>query len=254
MKQCTTSKKINYLLGIILFIGLWQLISLIIDERVMLLPGPFDTLINAIYQLGKPYTLECIGASFIKLLMGYGIALIIGFVLGIISGNSEFVYDLLKPLMTFLRSVPTASLVYLFIVLAGFKMAPLCLVVLISFPIIYDAIAVAIKNVDEKLIEASRLDGADIIKENISVRLPLSFRYFVKPLFSTFSLAFKTEIMAEVLTGSTNKGLGNLISSSRAIDPTNMVPVFAYALIAVVLMMIVECVSTILLHQIDNRL
>lgn len=250
MKKTTSSKYLYYFFGIVFFVGIWHVFSMLLNERVMLLPSPYDTLCNAIYQLSKKYTLESIGTSFIKLLSGYLLALVVSLVLGTMAGNNENIYFFLKPFMVFLRSVPTASLIYLFIVLAGFKKAPSWLVFMISFPILYENFVVSVKNVRKEYLEAGRLDGNDSVKENLFIRLPLSAGYYLAGVISTFSLAFKTEIMAEVLTGSTGKGLGNLIQASRANDPTNLLPVFAYSLIAIVIMLIIEMVSSNLIKRI----
>ena len=251
MRKFTSDKKVYYVLGIIVFLGIWEVLSILIGQRTMILPGPFESINNAFYQLGKTYTLQSIGASLFRLCVGYLSALLLGLVLGVLAGNDERVYYILKPMMTFLRSVPTASLVYLFIVLAGFKMAPVLLVVILSFPILYEAFAVSISNVSGDFVKASRLDGAGYLKENLYIKLPLASKYYLKNVFSTFSLAFKTEIMAEVLTGSSSKGLGNLIQGARALDPTNMLPVFGYSLIAVGLMLLVDFISHLLIRRID---
>ena len=151
MKKCISNKYVLYILGIVLSVAVWQVFSDIIDQKVMLLPGPFESLKNAIYQLSKPYTLECIWASLVKLMIGYGVALAAAMLFGVIAGNNRSFYYLVEPLMVFLRSVPTASLVYLFIVLAGFKKAPVCLVFLVCFPVLYEAVSTAVENVDNYL-------------------------------------------------------------------------------------------------------
>ena len=201
--------------------------------------------------MGKSYTYRCLGATFSRMLGGYLLSFAAALLLGIISGNSPFFERLLSPLITTLRAVPTASLIYFFIVLVGFKKAPMMMVILICFPILYEGIAGGIRNTPQSILNAVRLDGAGFLKENLKIRLPLAFPYIIVAMTSSFSLSFKIEIMAEVITGSANPGLGSVIAASRSADPTNMIPIFAYSLIAVVIMLAIDFSGSMIRHKTD---
>jgi NitT/TauT family transport system permease protein len=172
-------------------------------------------------------------------------------ILGTVSGNSVFFERLFSPFITTLRAVPTASLIYFFIVLTGFKKAPMMMVILICFPILYEGIAGGIRNVPLSILNACRLDGAGFIRRNLRVRLPLALPYIVVAMTSSFSLCFKIEIMAEVITGSANAGLGSVIAASRSVDPTNMIPIFAYSLIAVAIMLMIDFIGSTIRSKIN---
>ena len=251
VKRFISNRNFVYILGVILLATMWQVLSLWIDEEVFIFPGPFKTISYAIELLQRPFTWRCIAATMSKMLSGFLIACLLAFVLGIIAGNYPFFDQLLSPTITVLRAVPTASLVYLFIVLAGFKKAPLFLVVLICFPIIYEGVKAGIANVSKGIINALKVDGADFLKANFKIRLPLAIPYIIVAMATSFSLSFKIEIMAEVITGSTNPGLGSAILGARASDPTNMVPVFAYSFIAVVIMLGIDFLSNMLKNKIN---
>ena len=252
MKRSTGNKKI-YICGILLVLILWELLSEWIGQKTMVFPGPFSTFSYAFVLLKREYTWRCISATMRKMLEGFGISLFLGFLLGIPAGNDERISILLKPLITTLRAIPTASLVYLFIVLAGFRQAPVCLVVMIGFPIIYEGVMTGIANVESSYIDAARLDGASFLQENCWVRIPLAFPYILAAMASAFSLSFKIEIMAEVITGASVPGLGSAISGARAADPTNMVPVFGYSLIAVGMMLLIDFSVSFLREKIAGK-
>ncbi len=246
VKRSISSKKLYYLFGILILATLWQVFSFYIGEDTMVFPGPVTTFSHAFYLLGRSYTYKCILATMSKMLYGFFVSLLLGLLLGIPAGNDERIALLLQPAIVALRAIPTASLVYLFIVLAGFKKAPVYLVILIGFPIIYEGVKTGIGHVSKALINAARLDGASFFKENWRIRLPLAKPYIISAAASAFSLSFKIEIMAEVITGASNAGLGSAILGARSSDPTNMVPVFAYSLIAVALMILIDHVSSLL--------
>ena len=79
-----------------------------------------------------------------------------------------------------------------------------------------------------------------VINTIFKIKLPLAIPYIVLGIKSSFALAFKVEIMAEVITGSTSNGIGCAIVSAQRSDPTNMIPVFAYSIIAIVIMLLVD--------------
>ena len=252
VKKSTSNNKI-YFLGVILLILMWQLLSLLIGEETMVFPGPLATVKYALYLLGREYTYKCIAATMYKMISGFMVSFLLGLFLGTLAGNFETFEKLFNPTIITLRAIPTASLVYLFIVLAGFKTAPIFLVILISFPIIYEGVMGGVRNIPKGIINATRLDGASFLKENLRIRLPLALPYIIVALASSFSLCFKIEIMAEVITGSSNPGLGSAILGARSSDPTNMVPIFAYSLIAVVIMLILDYFSSFIRNKMKTE-
>ena len=158
----------------------------------------------------------------------------------------EPLYDFLKPLMTVIKSIPTVVLVFLFVVLVAPKNAPILVVFVICFPILYEAIAGGVKKVDHQIVQASRVDGASYLKRVLFIKLPLSLSYIIVGIVSSFSLSFKIEIMAEVITGYTRNGLGSVIHYVQQEDPTNLSTVFAYALFAIIFMLLFTLLEQII--------
>lgn len=252
MKKSTLNKTILRLLGIGLFVILWQVLSMLIGEDTFIFPSPITTIKEAIKMLGSSYIYKCIGQTMFRMIAGFAISLILAFVLGIIAGINRSVEELLKPSMTILRSIPTVTLVYFFLVIAGARLTPLYIVVLVSFPILYESVAGGIKATPTDLLEACRIDAASRIKEIFSIRIPLAMPYIIVGIASSFALSLKIEIMAEVITGYTRLGLGSAILAAQRSDPTNMVPVFAYSFVAIIIMLIFDSVSSNIKSKYDK--
>ena len=250
LKRSTSDKNIVFILGIALLAAMWQVFSLYIGKQTMVFPGPVESFRYAFMLLGREYTWKCIFATMYRMLKGFGISLILGLLFGILSGNYPFFEQLFRPSIIALRAIPTASLVYLFIVLAGFKNAPVYLVVLISFPIIYEGVLGGIRNISASIVNAMKVDGASFFRSNFRIKLPLAMPYIIVAMTTSFSLCFKIEIMAEVITGASNAGLGSAILGMRSSDPTNMVPIFGYSLIAVALMLLIDYLTGIIQDKI----
>lgn len=253
MKKFITNKYTLFGLGSILFIFIWWIISLCFDINGMVVPSPLSTAIRMFELFQDGYTFKCIGATFFKVILGFTISFVIAFVLGVLAGNNKYIRELVKPGLVVVKSVPTAAVVFLFVVLVTPKDAPILVTGLISFPILYEAIATGIANVDNNVIQASKVDGANLIKRNLKILIPLSLPYIGVGVLASFSLSFKIEIMAEVITGSTNAGLGSVIKATQVADPTDMVTIFAYSLIAIIVVLITSLVSDILKNKLKNK-
>lgn len=198
--------------------------------------------------MSKKSTYISILYSLYKMLIGYVVSILLALIIGTIAGLYKKVYILLSPLMTTLKAIPTASLLFLFIVLAGFDNSPIYVVILVSFPILYESIVGGIVNIPSNINDAISLDGGNNIKNTLKVKLPLATNYILVGIASSFSLAFKVEIMSEVLSGSTSYGIGSSIKLSQ-ITSTNMTPIFAWTIIAVLLMLIFDYLAKIIKNK-----
>lgn len=234
------NKRLYYLIGSIIFIVVWQIISMIYSKVAFIIPSPIETFKQAFILLSKSYVYKCIFETIIRMILGFVISFILAFILGVLAGNFIKLEYILKPSIIALRSIPTASLVYLFLLMIGAKLTPMLIVVLIAFPILYENILNGIKQTPRELIEASLIDGASRFTTNTLISIPLSRPYILTGIASSFSLSLKIEIMAEVITGYTRLGIGSAILASQRSNPTNLSVVFGYSLIAIILMMFID--------------
>lgn len=252
MKRSISNRLVINTLGIALFVVLWEVVSLMVGERTFIFPGPLETCKEMIRMLKGSYVYDCIFLTMIRMIGGFAIAFALALILGILAGNNPFLEQLMRPTISMLRSIPTACLVYLFLVIIGARMTPMYIVILIAFPILYESVASGIRNVPEEVLEAAAVDGAGYLATTFSIKLPMAVPYIATGLISTFGLSLKIEIMAEVLTGYTKSGLGSAILAAQRSDPTNMVPVFAYGLIVIILVMLCDFIALLANHQRHN--
>lgn len=247
-----SNKKVFNILGILLFIFIWELLSLYVGKNTSIFPSPIITFEKTIEILQDAYIYKCLGQTMLRMFLGFACAFVLALIFGVVAGNNERIEELFKPTMTVLKSVPTASLVYLFLVLVGSRITPLFIVVLISFPILYESVVGGIKATPDVLLEACDLDGANTVKKIFYIRLPLAIPYIIVGIVSTFSLSLKIEIMAEVITGYTRLGLGSAILAAQRSDPTDLTIVFAYSLIAIIIMLVFDYVLNIIKKKFAN--
>lgn len=233
-----------YIFGIIFLLGIWFLLSMIFDQNSMVFPNPYVTIKRMFELLLTKVTYKYLGFSIIRLIIGFLISFIVAFLLGILVNNSERLYNFLTPAITFLKAAPTATFVFLFIILSGAKNAPVYVVFTVTMPILYESIVSALKNTNKSVIEASKLDGANKLQRIFMVQLPFGINFISLGLLSTFAMAFKIEIMAEIITGFTNGGLGSMIHNSQLLNPTDLTDMFAYSLMAIILILICTFITS----------
>ena len=240
MKKLFINKYFLTFAGIILFFLLWYLIYLGVGQNRAVFPGPIETIEEAFSYLGSQYLYKSIWGSLSRMLIAFGMASGAGILLGVLVGNITPMKHVFNPTITALKAIPTAALVYLFLILSNLKDAPIYVVMVIVFPLVYEATVAGYSNVDTQLVMASRVDGARSLMCNLKIKFPLSLPYIGVGVLASFSLSFKVEIMAEVITGSTGYGLGTVIRATQGADPTDMVTIFGYSLIAVILVLLIS--------------
>lgn len=240
-----------YIYGIFFVFVLWYLISLSQGYGNLIFPNPFETIKEAGVLLSASYIYQCIGWTLLRTLIGFAIALLMALILGLLAGSFKKMRTFLKPLVIVLKSAPTAAFVFLFLILSGSRYAPIYIVIILAFPILYDSVVGGLTSISKEINDSLKIDSRSFWKNFLIVRFPLSMRYILVGLASSFALSFKTCVMAEIIAGDTNYGLGSAITSYRNVDPTNLTPIFAITLIAIIIILLVDLISYLVKSKIE---
>lgn len=246
MKKFITKNYTAITFGIIFVFVLWFTISKMNPYGKLLFPSIEDTFSSLGELLKSKYFYRSLAMTMYRTFIGFIISFALALVLGILSGTSKWIYNFLYPLVTILKAIPTASLVFIFLALSDVMYASIYIVILLAFPILYEAIASGVRNVDKEVVEASKVDGANFIQGLGFIKLPLAIPYILLGLLTSFGLSLKTEIMAEIVTGNTGDGLGCMISAVRLAEPGNLAPIFAIALVTIIIVLLISLLSFLL--------
>lgn len=240
MKKYIINRYTLTFLGVITFFLLWYLIYILAGRSIYIFPDPITVIKRSFELFGKPYLYKCIWGSLVRMLIGFSVTSILGIVIGMIVGNHIKIKYVFNPTIIALRSIPTAAIVFLLLALAGFDYASPFVVMVIVFPMVYEATVSGYQHIDKYVLMAMRLDNNNRLVNNFKIKLPLSMPYVAVGLTTSFSLSFKIEIMAETLTSSSRSyGLGRAIAVSFANQTDGLITTFAYAFIAILIMLIV---------------
>jgi NitT/TauT family transport system permease protein len=148
-------------------------------------------------------------------LMGFGIAIVVGLLLGVFIGASKGIYEALYPVMIGFNSIPKVAIVPVLILWFGVGPLPSVLTAfLISFFPIVVNVATGLATTEPELRDVLRALGATRFEIIRKVGLPRSMPYFFSSLKVAVTLAFVGSVMAE--TVGSNKGVGHLMLSAQS--------------------------------------
>jgi sulfonate transport system permease protein len=232
-------RPVQRLLGPVLLVGLWQLLSTvgIFDERTV--PPPTRVLGAAWTLIADGTFQDHLTASLLR--VGYG--LVFGVVLGLalISGLSRIGENFVDANMEVLRAVPNFALVPLLIVWFGISEVPKILLITLAVAVaIYINTFSAIRSVDAALVEAARSFGAGRAEMIYRVIIPGSLPGFLVGLRLALTASWLSLIFAETINA--KKGLGRMMTDAREYFQIDIVFVLiaVYAILGLISILVVR--------------
>lgn len=250
MNSTTVSNKIKnlilYCIGIIIIILIISLIGIIKDNSIIF--PSFGTIMSRFFGLfSEGNTYRFIWNTILDFIIVLLCSVIIGFTLGTLAGLNTVVRGILKPLMTMLRSIPVIVLIVI-VMLAfpqdSYRHVPIIASTLITIPIIYEAIAEGIINIDKQYIDAYRLCSNLNARVLIKIYYPLISGYIKQAMVNAIGIGIKTIVATEYLSG-IRYTLGNAIYNSRINVEYDYV--YAYALLMILLVIFIELIPSIIM-------
>ena len=144
---------------------------------------------------------------------GFGLAIVVGVLLGFLIGSSRLAYAAIYPLMTGFNALPKAAFVPILVVWMGIGAGPAILTAfLISFFPITVNIATGLATLEPELEDVLRVLGAKRWDVLVKVGLPRSMPYFFGSLKVAITLAFVGTTVSEMTAS--NEGIGYLLVSA----------------------------------------
>ncbi len=192
---------------------LWQLLCSALQVSEFIFPSPW-AIAQAAAEHG-PTLLAHAWRTFWVTVAGFGIAIVVGVLLGFLMGSSALAYQAMYPLMTGFNALPKAAFVPILVVWLGIGVGPAILTAfLISFFPIMVNIATGLATLEPELEDVLRVLGAKRWDVLLKVGLPRSLPYFFAALKVAITLAFVGTTVSEMTAA--NEGIGYLLISAGA--------------------------------------
>ena len=210
MKPKTLEKWAPWAL-LVLIIALWQAVCSVFNISEFIFPSPariWDQMIEFRGEIAKHAW-----RTFWVTMAGFGLAIVVGVLLGFLIGSSRLAYSAIYPLMTGFNALPKAAFVPILVVWFGIGIGPAILTAfLISFFPITVNIATGLATLEPELEDVLRVLGAKRWDVLVKVGLPRSMPYFFGSLKVAITLAFVGTTVSEMTAS--NEGIGYLLVSA----------------------------------------
>lgn len=224
-------RKILFLIGVGLLLLSWSLISYLLKQPI-LVPTPPETGRELVRIVRDNRFLQVVGATLLRFSLGFLITMLLAAVFGIAAGLEPRFASAFAPLIALIKAVPTMAIILLAIIWLKSDVAPILVIFLISFPVLYWSWKSGMEETDSKLLEMARLYQVGKKKILFGIYLPSAKPYVLSGISSALGLGFKVGIGAEVLC-QPQLGIGTAFQIEKS--NLNTAGVFAWALICVVL-------------------
>jgi NitT/TauT family transport system permease protein len=195
-------------LAIVIFIIAWQVVAAKRIVSQLFLPGPSD--IGAAFgdYLAKGQIWNDMWTSGQELILGFGLAILIGLPLGMLIGWYRRLSYAVDPFIMFFNSVPRVALTPLFIIWFGIGINSKIAIVFLGavFAILINTAAAA-RNLDTSLVRAARSFGASDTQLFRTVILPGSVPFILSGLRLGLAHALTGVVVAELVAAQAGVGL-----------------------------------------------
>jgi ABC-type nitrate/sulfonate/bicarbonate transport system permease component len=180
----------------------------------VILPSPAEVARSFPSLLQERALLQSIAATLKRVLIGFGLAVLVGVPLGIVAGSWRVIEAAGAPLALFGRNLPVAALIPLTILWFGIDETQKVMFIFIAcVPFVYADAAAAIVGVPERYVETAQTLGAKSLQIVIKVLVALALPDIYNSLRHLFGLAFGYIMLAELINA--EHGLGYLLMASQ---------------------------------------
>ena len=180
----------------------------------VILPSPAEVIRSFPSLLYERGLIESIAATLKRVLIGFGLAAVVGVPLGILAGSWRVVESAGAPLALFGRNLPVAALIPLTILWFGIDETQKVMFIFIAcVPFVYSNVVASIASVPDRYVETAQTLGATSFQIVRKVLVALAIPDIYNGLRHLFGLAFGYIMLAELINA--QHGLGYLLMSSQ---------------------------------------
>jgi ABC-type nitrate/sulfonate/bicarbonate transport system permease component len=203
-------------MGLVLLLW-WLATSGDVESRLVspvILPSPAEVVRSFPSLFNERALLQSVAATLKRVLIGFGLAVIVGVPLGILAGSWRIFEAAGAPLALFGRNLPVAALIPLTILWFGIDETQKVMFIFVAcVPFVYSDAAAAIANVADRYVETAQTLGASSFQIVRKVLVALALPDIYSSLRHLFGLAFGYIMLAELINA--QHGLGYLLMTSQ---------------------------------------
>jgi NitT/TauT family transport system permease protein len=219
----------------LIILAVWWLVSLTVQPYV--LPRP-DRVFARILQLSQTGDMPAnILTTLGRVCAGFAIAVAIGVPVGILLGSHRGLGSFFEPVLPVLNTVSSAIWAIFAIIWFGLSaMTPIFVVLMTAFPLIVTNVWQGTQAVNADYVELAQALRLSRTKTLTKIYLPSILPYFFSGARLAFGFGWRVSLVAETLGSSS--GVGYRLK--QASDLIQMDQVFAWTIVQVAMMLVIE--------------
>src|SRR5262245_27210150 len=180
----------------------------------VILPSPGEVSRSFSSLLNERALVQSIAATLKRVLVGFGLAALVGVPFGIAAGSWRVLEAAAAPVALFGRNLPVAALIPLTVLWFGIDETQKVMFIFIAcVPFVYSDAVAAVVGVPDRYVETAQTLGASPFQIVRKVLVPLAIPDIYNSLRHLFGLAFGYIMLAELINA--EHGLGYLLMSSQ---------------------------------------
>lgn len=212
--MCSRENKWLYRSTIIaVWLIIWQLVSMWVDNSILLV-GPLATLRILLEKIAEISFWQSIFGSLLRIVAGFLAGWILGLLLAAFSGGWDWFEDLIRPVMSLIKTVPVASFVVLFLIWFRTDLLAVVISMFVVLPNVYLNTLEGIKSTDEKLLEMATVYEIHPLDKFFYIYRPALKPFWESCMKLSVGMSWKSGVAAEVI-GTPDFSVGEQLYMSK---------------------------------------
>lgn len=233
---------------ILLWLCIWQLAAALAHNSILLV-GPVQAGRSFLENITRPDFWKIVIYSFIRVGMGFFLALFWGLLLGGLAYCHPLTEEALSPFMMAVKSIPVASFVVLLLIWFGSGSLSLLISFLVVLPNVYVSTIAGLKSTDTEMLEMAEVFCIGGFNRFFCIYRPALMPYLISCLKTSLGMSWKSGVAAEII-GMPKYSLGERLYMSKVyLDTAGL---FSWTLVIIILSFAFEKTVLYLVKKFDS--
>lgn len=198
VKISTTDRRLINAGAVLFWLSVWQVLAMAVGEEILLV-SPLKVVIRLTELVREKDFYSSIVFSAVRILSGFALGVCLAIISAVLSSRSDFMRILMKPLVSFLKATPVASIVIVVLIWVSSRTLSVAVSFMMVFPIMYASLLSGFDSVDSKLTEMCSVFRVPFMKRVRAVYMPAVLPHFISSSVTAMGLAWKSGVAAEVI-------------------------------------------------------
>ncbi|AQT82571.1 ABC transporter permease [Mycolicibacterium litorale] len=240
-------------LGIVSVLGAWQLVYASGWKPSFVLPSPATVLADLWIQAHHAVLWQAIGTTMGRAVCGFGLALVIGTVVGAVVSRSRLLREAFGPVITGLQTMPAIAWFPFAIIFFGITTSAILFVIVIgTAPAIATGVLAGADHISPLLMRSAKSMGLRGVALYRHLILPASLPMFVAGLKQGWAFAWRSLMSGELVVIVTNTAsIGVLLENAQ--NMSDMPAAMAIMIVILILGIAIDALFSLLDRMIRRR-